>query len=62
MKNRIKRAAIVLSLLAVILAGPRIFDELFVPYLQLIFLWAPLIIVFWTLSGFWGRKWRRWFK
>lgn len=58
MKTRIKRVVIALSLLAVILAGPRIFYGLVVPYLQLIFLWAPLIIVYRMLSGFWRRKWR----
>jgi hypothetical protein len=61
MKRWIKPAAIALVLFAIILAGPRIFYELFGPYLQLIFLWAPLFIVYRMLTGFWRGKWRRWF-
>ena len=61
MKKWIKPVAIAALLLVIILAGPRIFYGLVVPYLQLFFLCAPLFIVYRLLTGFWRGKWRRWF-
>jgi len=50
----VRRIVAVLVLLALILAGPRIFEIMVVPFLQLIFLCAPLVIVIAGLS----RPWR----
>jgi hypothetical protein len=56
MSGWMKRAIGVLLLLAIILAGPRIFYDLFVPFLQVIFLVAPLVITVMVLSGRWRRR------
>jgi len=50
----VRRIVAVLVLLALIMAGPRILERLVVPFLQLIFLCAPLVIVFARLA----RPWR----